>query len=444
MINTKIVADKYGFTVNEVFYSESSSNIKEGEIKEFDGNLTFSQFVVKLVNDDLLDTKINYQDTDGDVADPTRPFILTHMSYQWFDANGVKISDSDKDKIIGCGSGYAMPLNLQISLQAQTFSEYGIPKESDIVPITKNYKIMVKSQICYAKPNQMITYPTMTWASVRTIKYQSKQNCILMGYTDNEFELSMDEDFAGLRVTRGWNFDNSRVRNSYCGGGYDADVFDPVNGFKVSASPHFPTTGFPGAKFQLVMTGHQEDFDYSVSANPQDSVVVDKAGNVMLKKKPVGLVTITAKFKHSEQIPEQVYSFNLSGVWVVPHGQGDNHYTYEQIVHLCGGEQNIPSRAEMTNSPNAPASWTKYPLAWDTFTRTIGEGLLSEWGMSTKYSYPDSDWAGSGLLWFYTRDQYDVSSDIAAGLSDRFAADAWIGQIQVWAKNKLLRAVCKQ
>ncbi|MBI0103414.1 hypothetical protein [Gilliamella sp. W8145] len=57
--------------------------------------------------------------------------------------------------------------------------------------------------------------------------------------------------------------------------------------------------------------------------------------------------------------------------------------------------------------------------------------------MSIKYSYPDSDWPDSGLLWFYTRDQYAVSSDIAAGLSDRFAADAWIGQIQVWEKISL-------
>ena len=442
VVDIEGASKKHGFTVNGVLYSSNTNNLSDTQINQFDGNLTIKDFIIKDYAMNDLDVTANYDDTDGDGIRNNTPFTVEETNYSWFDSKGIKIENNEK--IIGCGSDISMPLTLTITTKVKTYSEYGVPNESEYVDITQKYKIMAKPDICYAKPNQMITFPTMTWGSARPIEYQGRIECILTGYADNEFELSLDEDFVDLRVTRGWNFDNSRVRNSYCGGGYNANVFDPINGFKVSASPHFPTTGFPGAKFQLVMTGDQEDFDYNVSANPKDSVVVDKAGNVMLKKKPIGLVTITAKFKHSEQIPEQVYSFNLSGVWAVPHGQGDNHYTYEQIVHLCGGEQNIPSRAEMSNSPNAPASWTKYPLAWDAFTRTIGEGLLSEWGMSTKYSYPDSDWPRSGLLWFYTRDQYDVSSDIAKGLSDRFAADAWIGQIGVWAYAQQLRGVCIQ
>lgn len=82
LVNTKLVADKYGFTVNGVFYSESLGNIKEDEIKQFDGNLTFDQFIVKLSNDNLLDIKINYQDVDGDVIDPIHPFAQTATTYQ--------------------------------------------------------------------------------------------------------------------------------------------------------------------------------------------------------------------------------------------------------------------------------------------------------------------------------------------------------------------------
>ena len=441
LVNTKLVADKYGFTVNGVFYSESLGNIKEDEIKLFDGNLTFDQFVVKLSNENLLDTEINYQDVDGDVIDTIHPFAQTATTYQWYDARGKKIPSSDKNKIIGCGSGYSMPLNLQISLQAQTFSEYGIPKQSDIVPITKNYKIMVEPKICYAKPYQMILFPNAVWASVRSIQDQGKLDCILAGYADNELALSTSDNSKHL--VNGWNLDNSRVRNSYCGGGYNANVFDPVNGFKVSVSPHFPTTGFPGAKFQLIMTGHQEDFNYKVSANPQDSVTVDKAGNIKLNKKPVGDVTISAKYKNNNQAPEQIYSFNLTGIWVNPRSNSHTLYTYQQAVNMCGGEANLPSRSEMTNSPNAPTSWTTNPYTWDAFTRTIGDGVLSEWGMTTKETYPDSNWF-QGFQWFYTRDQYAEEAGINAGSSNRFSVDAWIGQVQVFKRDTLFNVVCKQ
>ena len=97
----------------------------------------------------------------------------------------------------------------------------------------------------------------------------------------------------------------------------------------------------------------------------------------------------------------------------------------------------------MSNSPNAPMSWTEWPLEWDAFTRTIGQGLLSEWGMTIKNTYPDSNWF-DGFLWFYSRDKYiDPVSDSDYFL-DRFAIDAWIGQIKVYKKSNDLHAVCKQ
>lgn len=124
-----------------------------------------------------------------------------------------------------------MSFNLQIILQVQTFSKYRIPKQSDIVPITKNYKIMAKSQICYAKPYQMILFPNAVWASVTPIQDQGKLDCFFAGYADNELTLYTSD--GSKHLVNGWNLDNTRVRNSDCGGGYNADVFDPVNGFKV-------------------------------------------------------------------------------------------------------------------------------------------------------------------------------------------------------------------
>ena len=437
VVDIEGASKKHGFTVNGVLYSSNTNNLSDTQINQFDGNLTIKDFIIKDYAMNDLDVTANYDDTDGDGIRNNTPFTVEETNYSWFDNKGIKIENNEK--IIGCGSDISMPLTLTITTKVKTYSEYGIPNESEYFDITQKYKIMTKSEICYAKPYGMILYPQYAWGSVRPISYKGNLDCILSGYADNEFESSLLDD--SKHWINGWNQDSNRVRDSYCGGGYDATVFDPDNGFKVSAVPHFPTTGFPGAKFQLVMTGHQEDFEYTLSATPNDSVTVDKQGNVMLVKKPIGPVTITAKFKYDRQVPEQNYTFNLTGIWAVPYG--NDFYTYQQTVNLCGGEANIPSRTEMSNSPNAPMSWTELPLEWDAFTRTIGQGLLSEWGMTIKNTYPDSNWF-SGLLWFYSRDKYIVPEGASKEFFDRFAIDAWIGQIKVWEKSKNLHAVCKQ
>jgi hypothetical protein len=101
-------ADKQGFTVNGVFYSEANGNIKTDEIKEFDSNLTFNDFVISRYDSKNLDKMKNYRDIDGDNADPSVPFKLETTYYWWYDNTGKRIEGDDKKKIIGCGSGYAI------------------------------------------------------------------------------------------------------------------------------------------------------------------------------------------------------------------------------------------------------------------------------------------------------------------------------------------------
>jgi hypothetical protein len=105
-------ADKHGFTVNGVFYSEASGSIKSSEVKEFDGNLTLNDFKVVIYTLTNLDKVENYSDIDGDSADPQEPFKVESTNYWWYDNNGVRIIGNDKKKIIGCGSGFSMPLKL--------------------------------------------------------------------------------------------------------------------------------------------------------------------------------------------------------------------------------------------------------------------------------------------------------------------------------------------
>ena len=427
VVNIETAAKRQGFTINGVFYSANTNNLDDIQINQFDGNLKINDFIIKNYTINDLDMTTNYDDSDEDGINYRTPFSVEPTTYSWVDNNGVTIEGNDRARIIGCNSGFSMPLYLTITTKVKTYSEYGIPNESEYADITQKYKIMAEPEICYAKPYQMEVSPKLVWGSVKQKIDNGAIDCSLM------------EADGGSGSIAGWNNNNGRIRDPSCGGGYNAQVFDPINGFKASAVPHFPTTGFSGAKFQLIMTGNQNDFNYDLTQNPNNSVTIDNQGYVTLVNKPTGPVTIKATFKHDNQIAEKLYSFNLTGIWANP--RGSELYTYQQIINLCGGESKLPSRAEMSNSPNAPLSWTTMPYLWDAFTRDIGNGLLSEWGMTSKLTYPDSNWSNN-LLWFYSRDVFSDPVGIAAGYENRFSVDSWIGQIGPWINGSKLPAVC--
>ncbi|WP_218837609.1 hypothetical protein, partial [Gilliamella sp. Occ4-3] len=419
-----------GFTVKDTFYSEQLKNIP----KSFDKNLTLNDFIIKTPTDFKFSPTLNYYDEDGDRASDKGAFSIGAITFKWFDNAGQEISKSQYGKVIGCGSGFQMPLKLVITLSdIQVHSEYGVPKDSELSNLTKIYQINTDSAICFAKPNQMIVNNNQTWGSPYHFTQNGKTDCVLVGYGTVEDSL-IDPN----RGYKGWNKIGTEYRDSICGGGYDHNVFDPLNGFYASAYPKFPTTGFSGAQFQLIMTGAQTDWDYSVNTTPVGSVTVDNNGMVYLNHKPNGAVTVSAKFKSDNSIIHS-YTFNPTKTWVAPK---DGVYTYEQATQVCHGEANIPTRAEMSNSPNASDSWKIVPLTWDLFTRTINQGVLSEWGMTTFPNYPKSNWF-TGEQWFFSSDEFPLTNQYP-GRSNRYAIDAWIGQVEVWGKEQKLHAVCKE
>ncbi|OTQ73957.1 hypothetical protein B6C99_05705, partial [Gilliamella sp. N-G2] len=366
--NVRLAADNHGFTVNKVFYSESTGNIKEDEIKEFDGNLTLNDFVIKQLNYQSLDNQKNYQDDDGDNIDPVQPFLTTTTTWQWLDANGVKISDKEQNNIIGCGSGYPMPLRLEILNQIQAISQYGIPRKSGLVTLKKAYKIAVKPQICYAKPNSTIISPEMQWLT-------NNQN--------NDFSFDNDKNW--------WNMKQYSVPHVSNGGGYTSD-YVPDYGYKVTntlTGKLFPTSGFKGAQFQLLMSGAQSDYTFSVPVNPGGKVTIDKYGNILLNDKPSGKVTVRATYKKNTSIKLD-YSFDPRSNWVIPY---DWAYNWWNASGYC----KLLTRAEFTNSPRnkAPQNWL---YVYNAFTRAIDGSILGEWGPINKKNYPQSNWADQ-LYW---------------------------------------------
>ncbi|MCX8730088.1 hypothetical protein J3U66_06815 [Gilliamella sp. B2969] len=422
VINIDLAANKQGFTVNGVFYSEASNNIKGDVIKEFSGELSPADFIVKNFYYNSLDNTLNYADKDGDGIDTSKPFLLSFTSKQWYDSNGKLITDTSKT--MGCGSSYPMPLTLEITTQVKTYSKYGMPRESDYVPIVKRYQISSKPQVCYAKPYSLEIFPMYQWRGV---------NSSTGGIAD-------------------WNQETYKVPNPVYGGGYTAD-YVPNMGFKVnptvSAGKKFPMTGFPGAKFQLIVSGAQTDYSFSIPNNPGGQVTIDPQGYVLLKGKPTGDVTVRAALKRDPTIKFD-YTFNPTSVWAIP--QGDFYGTYEQVKIKCGGEQNMFLRSELTNSPvkSAPLNWV---LHNNVYTRSIGESILSEWGyIEGKKSYPDANWgaqtlastAGYSYSHYWTKEVHDAFSHFIVITGD--GAVSFMGNnsdIDLVDSRKYLRAVCK-
>ncbi|XKM13200.1 hypothetical protein RCS94_09220 [Orbaceae bacterium ac157xtp] len=366
-------ANKLGFLINGVEYSQTKGNINENTPKEFDASLKLSDFRPKSLSISDFNVASDYADSDGDAPHATTPFTIGSVRTEWRDGLGIRISDTTK--MIGC-SRFVMPLKLKIMLNnVQVHSQYGIPKDSAGGSLTKTYQIVSSSSgMCFARPNSMKVYPGRQW-------------------------------MGGSSWT--WNADGSYISSTY-GGGYSPDfivvkdnqgnVMD--GGFSPNAYRKFPTTGFPGALFQLVMAGSQTDYSYSVSASPSGSVTVDSSGNVKLVRKPNGNVTVKATLR-SNSLKQYTYTFNPTSVWILPKS---GMYTYYQATNECGSESNLLSRAELTNSPGIYVTNSTWKSD-NYYTRAIGGGVFAEWGYTDSSSYPGYP----GTDYYWTQDPWSPS-----------------------------------
>ncbi|XKM13697.1 hypothetical protein RCS94_00560 [Orbaceae bacterium ac157xtp] len=359
-------ANKLGFKVGNTLYSESVGNIVGSSEKIFDRTLKLDEFVAQALTVNDFTVASDYYDADGDPAHPTDAFTMGSVRSEWFDANNVKITDTSKT--VGC-SGFTLPLTMKITLtNVQVQSKYGDPRLSQRENLVKSYKIATNSGICFAKPGSLY------WKE--------------------------------------WNY-NGSYRDPVRGGGYTAD-FVPNNGFravpKVSSST-FPTTGFVGANFKLVMSGSSSSYDFSSNSS---AVSVNSDGKVVFNSKPNGYVTIKVKLKNSNPAVVYEYKFNPTSIWLTPNWNSAHtygYYTYTEAKNLCGGESRLPSRAQLTNSPQNSFPFGMVGIPSSAYTRAIGEGVFSEWGEVDQYSYP-TWWGGSYLTReaYSSYGQFDVSS----------------------------------
>ncbi|XKM13944.1 hypothetical protein RCS94_01940 [Orbaceae bacterium ac157xtp] len=354
-------ANKLGFKVGGTTYSQGLGNIDSNTIKEFNAGLKLSDFIVTSLTVSDFSPANDYADADGDTAHPTTPFEMGARIFEWIDSNNRVIPIAKYNQTLGCGSGLNLPLTLKITLpNVKVRSRYGHPNESTPTDLVKMYKIGTATGICFAKPGSLYWYN---------------------------------------------GFSDSPNRNPTQGGGYNSLHFDPANGFKVSANPKFPTTGFPKAYFYLIMTSNASDYTFTSNAEP--AVTVGSDGKVTLNSKPSGAVTITAVFK-SDTSKVHRYMFDPRSVWVVPklNPTASDRYTYANAKTACGGVNKVPTRAHLTNSPlnNLAVGGT---IVSNYYTRAIGGGIFGEWGETSSINYFGSNWARD---YYWTRDQWSSSS----------------------------------
>ncbi|WP_141673875.1 hypothetical protein [Gilliamella sp. Choc5-1] len=432
---TDTTINKLGFSYNGNDYSEIYGNITSGSAKYFDKNTKLGNFIIKsyFTPRTASDPNGDYFDFDGDAFDPITP-ITVNLTHVWKDNDGKIIAQADYDDIACSHNKYKMPLQLEIiAKDIKVKTTHGDPNESDPVssiktssqekPITKTYKIMI-AKACFAKPNATKLDSGTQWRSVRNDR------------TENDAQWNLTELGLG-----GINKDKP---NPAVGGGHTDDYV--INqGFKVEPTvsrKHFPTTGFSGAQFQLVMSGMQNDYNFTSN---NSLVEVDREGIVTLKD-PVKEATITATLKSDANIRDN-YTFTL-GLWVEPQ---PGYVANQADARLkCTSPMQLLERKDLNSASSfASGNLDSYQgRVYNVFTRGIGLGVFGEWGRTLKAThygygptYPKSNW---DYAWYFTSESHQTTINhqpITEGIVIS-SHDGMISFPNAWGLHEIKRAVC--
>ncbi|MCX8739931.1 hypothetical protein J3U56_11415, partial [Gilliamella sp. B2824] len=315
-----------------------------------------------------------WRDADGD-----KLFTITgYMKVKWETYDGEDVTDYVKSnpnsELDSCKSPYKLTLSAD---DGALLTNYGIPDTNSFKGESHSYYILSKHTVCYVKPYAIEKMPQFQWLS-----------------------------FDSSNTFVAWN-DSRYTSRTAVGGGYTSD-YVPNIGFKAtptaSGGKKFPTTGFAGAKFQLIVTGSPASYSFSVPNNPGGQVAIDQQGYVLLKGKPTGDVTVRATVKQNPMIKLD-YTFNPTSVWANP--LKDFFDIWSVAIQRCS-INNLLSYSELTNTPVDNRLNGSFEII-NGYTRAIGQGLLPEWGYSTQQTYPDSTWRDEGDR-YWTKDLYYQSS----------------------------------
>ncbi|OCG11268.1 hypothetical protein A9G09_00690 [Gilliamella sp. wkB292] len=313
-------------------------------------------------------------DVDGDKLSSIDSFVIQSINAQWLDQNNNIIA-SDSTAPLGrdvCTSSTANAnLSVKVTITFIAKTQYGIPDTSKPREVSKTFKVSADDGICYIRPGVLALITNNGW--------------------------SEGNNYAS------YGADTISVDPSY-----NSDQFTFHQGFKATATDlngnHFPTYGFPEARFRIVPVNPISDYSYTLVKNPNSSLVNTarsssadsksefKFTNNAPKKGDKFIILVTnnrtlAQFYYTFSINHWLYFLNnIPGNW-------------SNSNKLC--QQNndrLPTRAEISNSPLSyiPTTNDSYYIKGNGYRRAIGEGLTPEWGKV--YFYAPLDIIGRDMM----------------------------------------------
>ncbi|WP_147405429.1 hypothetical protein [Orbus hercynius] len=306
-------------------------------------------------------TNNDIDDTDGDILSQDSPYTIIDYNYVWKNKKGEVIDNSSSSNLGGniCidSSTYPGPYTLDLLFNIKINTQYGLPYESEVIPIAKTLTVNADDGICYARPGVLGLNVPSGWP---------------------------DGDDA-------WGLGRGSISRTPS---YDETVFVPRKGFKAWVSQKFPTTAFPEARFQIVPYKDLSNYTITLKNNPGGALVDQqqyakgqfKFGATMPDRNEIYSIEV----KSNTYGVSFYYNFKLqsSRSWFDV-GQKEAPTTgqyYTTALARCG-EDHLPTRAEITNSvyANTPNNPINAYIQDNGFMRTIGN-LMAEWGMLYYYA----------------------------------------------------------
>ncbi|WP_392562103.1 hypothetical protein RHO12_01005 [Orbus sturtevantii] len=350
---------------------------------------TFLDVIPKVIADSTprnLADVAQYIDMDGDLPSGAGLTGTIAATWSYKNSNGatVLLTASDLSKnFSACNAPYELKIETS---NIGSISAYGLPLENKFPDTTKVYKVTLPTNaasVCYLQPN-------------------------------------IDDNYSG----------------------YKPSVWTPSHGFTPQSTNNlalnFPTTGFDGAWFNLIIAGIDAQsagsWSATVTGGPLTATATATGSNVVRVNisgpnatTGVGAGKFSpARVKIADSGGHVSYEFEITKWFITKPGNSNGYANAETFCQSLGnkpGDYLIPTRADYTNNPHGnPILYPPYnggevilnnDLLNGTYTRAIGEGIFSEWGDTTASYYTNSDWVNNvywtSEAWSATRN-YIVNS----------------------------------
>ena len=201
------------------------------------------------------------------------------------------------------------------------------------------------------------------------------------------------------------------------------EIFDPSLGFLPQSTDsygkNFPTTGANNMYFDLSIAGNKQALSWSPVSRGGITATMTNSTATGVRVTLTGPVATESQWNSSNPgpitMPTLPQTFELvgrdsSGNAIVKYGftlkqwfvnRGKTYYSYPSMESWCNSiGYRLPKVKDLTNAKRYEITGGTPSSSGDYYMRTIGAGLLAEWGNIGKYNRANFD----AVRWYWTSD----------------------------------------